>query len=122
MTVSFDGKTLTIDGKDHEMEQPVRDAIELEDRVLIRLDNFSYPDGDRNEERNIIAVSKSGEMLWRIVRAPLRRGGERSRHMNPYIGMGYDEGDSTLRVADGDGCDYDLDTDTGEVSNALFTR
>ena len=122
MTVSFEGKTLTIDDMDHEMEQPIRDTIELEDRIVVLLDDEAYPDGDPNEERNVLAVSKSGEMLWRIVRAPMRRGGEKSTDMNPYTGIWFRDDGKSVLVGDWGGCDYDLDTDTGEVSNAIFTR
>ena len=122
MTIAFHGKTLTIDGTDHEMEQPVLKAIELEGRVIVQLDWETYPLGDRNGERNIIAVSKSGEMLWRIVRGPIRRGGEKGPDLNPYTGMGYAEDGRTLMVYDVGGCEYDLDSDTGEVSNPVFSR
>ena len=73
MSISFQGKTLQIDGRSVIMPWPVLDAVEQDDRVFVLFDPDAYlldPTYKvmRREGapavRNLIALAKSGGKLW----------------------------------------------------------
>ena len=73
--ISFDEKTLVIDGHEHELEYPVTDAVEVHDRVIVLYDpdSFSSKVGQFN---NLIAISLSGALLW-VAELPTTTTGDR---------------------------------------------
>ena len=73
MSVSFQGKTLLIDGQSVQMPWSVLDAVEQGDKVFVLFDPDSYL-LDPNYKvmrrqgtpaiRNLIAITKAGAKLW----------------------------------------------------------
>lgn len=73
MSVSFEGKMLTIGDKKVPLAHAIREAFALEGEVIVLLDPDSYltdPSYGRDRRRgegairNLIAVSAGGERLW----------------------------------------------------------
>jgi hypothetical protein len=73
MTISFQGKSLEIDGNAIAMPWPVLDALEQGDKVFVLFDPDSYlldPNYKKMRKqgapaiRNLIALTKTGVILW----------------------------------------------------------
>ena len=116
METKFDKNRITIDGVEHAIDLPIRVAIPLSDRVILLLDEEDLSEDDPRYERNVIALGKDGEMLWRIEDVGFKG------NPCPYSGLGFDEDGVTILVYDWGGACYNLDPETGKLSNLLFTR
>ena len=121
MDVSHDGNRLSIDGKSIELEQEVRQVLTLPDRAIVLFENRGYAETDPRTNSNIVAVDRSGRILWRIEESkPIDMDGEFSP--DPFIGMGFEDNGQRVVVCDMDGLTLDLDPQTGRLSNPVFTR
>lgn len=70
--------------------------------------------GDMPPTRNIWCFDKrTGERLWVI---------EQEKGNNPRVFTGASIEDGVLRVGTTQGLDYDLDPETGKISNPVFTK
>ncbi len=123
MAVSFEDNRLTIDGNTVELEQPIEDMVERRDRVIVVLDDEEYAPGDPTGDRNVVAVDRNGTMLWRIVPSMSPTPGEPGR-TEPFIAVDIKnrDGEEKVVVYDGMGSRYDLDTETGKLSNPVLTK
>ncbi|WP_049907066.1 hypothetical protein [Halovivax asiaticus] len=60
--VLSDGNVLTIGGTDIEVDHPIGQVLEMEDRVLVLLS----PSQDAGRDRqNVLAFSYDGDLLWK---------------------------------------------------------
>lgn len=73
MTVSFQGRSLEIDGKTIAMPWPILDVRDQGDRILVLLDPDSYlldPDYKNARKqgataiRNLVALTRAGVTIW----------------------------------------------------------
>ena len=108
-----------MDSHSFTVEQPVRNVAELEDRVIVLMKGYEYPDDDPNRELNVVCYSKSGRFLWRIEDLGAM---DPDLGENPFTSIRVDEVQGTIVVRYFEGLRYDLDPETGRLSNAVITR
>ncbi len=114
MTVSHTGNRITIGRKSLEFEQNIKKVLELRDRVIVLLDDESYPKSDPQRERNVLSFSQDGAMLSRIERSKCRmRQSDGTPIPCPYVGMRIAQDGKTLVVYDVAGACYEFDPETG---------
>ena len=122
MQVSKSGKTLNINGNTISFEQRVNEFVELADRVIVELYVDDFEVGDPLVGRNILAFDENGEMLWRIPATGVTRrsvlGGETPE---AFFGLWLGD-DGKVKTGTPNGFDWDIDPDTGKISNPIFTR
>ena len=114
---SNSGKTLTVNGRTIEFEQRVDELVVLDDRVIIHLHVSDFSVGDPLVGRNILAFDASGEMLWRIPATGVIRGKSPEAFFDLWMGD-----DGKVRTGTANGFDWDVDPDTGKISNGVFTK
>ncbi len=121
--VSTSGKhTVVVNGRKLIFEQRVSEVLTVDDRVLVRLNSFDFPADDSDAGRNVFAYDENGELLWRIEDSGFAAGGPGGKPVKQgYTGMGPDE-DGRFRVFQPIGCLYDVDLETGKISNPELTR
>ena len=117
------GKSLSINGREIEFDQRVEDMVVLADRVLIELRVSDFAVGDPLVGRNILAYDAEGKLLWRIpangLMRPSRFGGETPE---AYFGLWFDESDNKLKTTIPSGWTLELDPETGEPFDPVFTK
>lgn len=120
MAVRFQGRTLIIDGRHLKLEQWIERAIEFEDRVLVLFDDERYPDGDPRAVRNVVAVDKNGEILWRI-RNSSKLFPDVDDVETPYTGLEleFQDGKRVVVAFEPIGMCYEVNIDDGTLSNPL---
>lgn len=109
-------KSIEINGRRLEFEQTVDEIITLDDRVIFTLLVDDYEDEDPLAARNVLAFDENGEELWRIASSGY------------FIERKPDIPDSYYELTSENGqlkahsfhYSYDLDPDTGAVSNAEY--
>ncbi len=123
MAVSFEDNRLTIGRETIELEQPIEDMVELHDRVIVVLDDEEYAPGDPTGDRNVVAVGRDSAMLWRIERSGSIASGGPGR-TSPFVALEIENrgGGEVVIVYDGMGACYDLDSETGKLSNPVLTK
>ena len=104
-------------------EYRIDEFVTLNDRVIIM---FEFPDemeDDPESGRNIFAYDETGKELWRIEDSGFTAPGvdEETEVPQPYTGMGQRE-DGRITVFQPIGCEFDLDPETGKISNEVFTK
>jgi len=119
MTVEFRNNELILDNHTVELEQPVESVLELNDRVIILLESYNYPEDDPNRERNIVCYDKTGRFLWRIEDLGAM---DPDLGENPFTDLELSEDQARIFVWEFEGLRHDLDPDTGRLSNAVITR
>ncbi len=123
MKATVSGKTLTINGRELTFEQEIYQSVELPDRVIVLLHPGDFAKDDPLKGCNIIALDEDGEMLWRIqdrgVTLTTKDGKEISES---YTGLGLAKDEKTVRVSTPFGFLYELDPETGQISNPKFTK
>ena len=123
LVASFTGNTLSIDDRHVEFEAPIDKIIKVGGAVLVLLNYDFISKSDPNFERNVAAVDAEGTILWRIERrVGPTIGPNHTAILNPYVGMGWDDKKEKIVVYDMGGLCFDLDVETGRISNPVFTR
>jgi hypothetical protein len=122
MNVTFRGNKLTIDGRIATLPHAIEFILPLSDRVIVLLDPEDYADDDATVERNVFAVGRSGEILWQIERAYVPSVRNSDDDFSPFTAIELAKDGKTPRAFEWDGVWYDLSPQTGQLSNALFTR
>ncbi len=107
---------LDVPGIRVELPAPIRQKIELQGIVIIRV----YPSDDELDDypqeklnRNVYAYKVTGELLWEIQEAP--HGAERDK---PYMNIWLD-GDKLI-AGNWIGTEYFVDLSSGEVKQTKF--
>ena len=119
--MKFQGRRLILDSGSVELEKPIEAVVEIQDRFVVLFLDDRYEATDPMLERNVVAVDMSGTMLWRIQRTPSAiKGLDGNRMLNPYVAIVLERGE--LRAYDMGGLFWKVDPETGEVSDAIFTR
>ncbi len=104
-------------------DQRVDDFIVLDDRVIVELLTDDFADEDPLAGRNVVCLDNKGELLWRIQNAGVTRTTADGREIpDPFMGIGLDEDGKTIKVGIAMGVDFDLDPETGEITNPVFTK
>jgi len=110
-------KSISVNGHEVNFNQRIEEIIEMSDRVIVNLLLSDFPRDRSFDGRNIVCVSKNGKILWRIENS----GVEIEISFGPKILLGYydlwrpEDGD-TIKVG-GIDWEYDLDPETGGISN-----
>ena len=72
-SVSWQADTLVIDGRPFSFAYPIREAFDLDNKIIVLLDPNAYLNvpsygkerrRGKNALRNLLAVTADGEMLW----------------------------------------------------------
>ena len=123
MTVSFEDNRLTIDGSTVELEKPIKNLIERRDQVIVVFRYGAYEVDDSERDRNVIAVDHRGTMQWRIERSMSSTPAEPGRTA-PFVGVDIRQRneEEALVAYDIMGSCYDLDSETGKLSNPVLTK
>ncbi len=123
MTVSFHENRLTIDGKTVELEKPIYRIKETSDRVIVVFDEEDYAPEDPNGDRNVIAIDRNGATLWRIQNSVSPTRGRPGRTI-PFSGVGVrrKDGVDMLIGYDAAGMCYEIDPETGKLSNPRISK
>lgn len=123
MAVSFEQNRLTIDSGTIELEKSIQDVKERPGRVIVLFDDEEYASGEPGRDRNVIAVDRNGAMLWRIAPSMSSTPSEPGRTA-PFVGVDIENrgGEEVVIVYDIMGSCYDLDSETGKLSNPVLTK
>ena len=65
MTVSFKENRLTIDGETVELEKPIRQIVEFDNRIIVLFNPDVYTGEEPEIDRNVVAVGGSVRLLPR---------------------------------------------------------
>lgn len=123
MKASFQGNTLTVDGRAVTLPHAIEEILALSDRVIVLLDPEDYADDDLAMNHNLLAVGKNGEILWWVKRAhEFLEEDDGEKHFSAFTTIELAKDGKTLRTFEWDGVWHDLDPRAGQLSNALFTR
>ncbi len=122
MTVrQIDENTVRIGDKAVTFNMPIREFLELSDRVLIRVKSYGLPETDPDRARNIFAYDLEGNALWRVEDARVMVGGRTV----DKVSQGYtdlhrgDDGKIYAWVLDHR---HVLDPETGKILEAEYMR
>ncbi len=123
MDVTHSGKTLTINGQTVTFGQKVKQVIVLDDRVIIRLLVDDFAEGDPMVGRNILAFDAEGKMLWRVMDhgATLEADDGNGRVPQAFLALWVDDDRKTIKAGI-PAFIFDLDPETGELSNPELNR
>jgi hypothetical protein len=106
-----------------EFPQRISEAVQLSDRVVLLLDEEDFEEGDEMVGRNVLCIGETGDVLWRIVPASAKA----TEHdpewaaPEPYDDVWQDPETEKLKVRVPD-ITFDLDPETGEISNLHYER
>ena len=123
MSTSFKENRLTVDGRTVKLERPILQVEERPGRVIVLLDDEEYAPDDPTGDRNVIAVDRDGAMLWRIAPSGSIASGGPGR-TSPFVALEIENrgGGEVVIVYDVAGACYDLDSETGKLSNPVLTK
>ncbi len=123
MTVSFEENRLTIDGETVELEKPIRQIVEFDNRIIVLFNPDEYTGEEPGIDRNVVAVGRDSAMLWRIERSGSIASGGPGR-TSPFVALEIENrgGGEVVIVYDVAGACYDLDPETGKLSNPVLTK
>ena len=117
-------RVLKINDRQVEFEQPIDEFLVLEDRVIILFEPSEEQEDDPDFGRNVFAFDETGEQLWRIQDSGFTIGSHRdddSEVRAPYTGMGLKE-NGRIIVSQQIGCSFDVDSQTGKISNMVLGK
>jgi hypothetical protein len=118
------GGALEINGRRVEFEQPIEEYLELEDRVIILFEPMEEKEFDPDFGRNVFAFDETGKQLWRIQDSGFTIGSHRDDDTEvraPYTGIGLEQ-DGRITVGQPIGCEFDVNPETGEISNMVLGK
>jgi len=115
-------KSISVNGNKVEFDQRVDEVVELEDCVIVNLLIDDFPEDRSFDGRNVVCVGEDGKTRWKIEDS----GVNVKVSFGPTIRVGYydlwrPEGDDTIKVG-GIDWTYDLDPETGHISNPTHDR
>ena len=120
--VKHDGKKIIIESTEGTFEKLFRDAIKEtlahENRILVVLNYMDYSKTLGN--RNIFCLNERAEALWQIQNPDDSRTDGKQTD-SPFVGMHITK-DGRLRATSWCSYAYDVDMETGKLSNATFTK
>jgi hypothetical protein len=123
VSVTFHGDALNVDGREFRLEAEIETALEVNDRIYVLFNDETYRRGDWRARRNIIALRRDGTEIWRVGRS-----GDLFPDVDdedvPFTGMSLksmDDG-AVLEVWEPIGMLYDVNLETGELSNPVPTK
>ena len=121
-TVKKDDKTVTIETTEGIFKRTFLDDIQEvlvhSDRVLVRL---NYMDKSKTlGNRNIFCLNERGDVLWQIQDPDTYPPGF-PKSDSPFVGVRITK-DNKLRATSWDSHGYEVDINTGMLSNAEFTK
>lgn len=93
----------------------VHEVFLWHNKLLVRT---QVPKGEKFN-RNIFCLNEKGEILWQI-QDPDERNSVVKKTDSPFVGI-YTKKEA-LRVANWNSYDYDVDLNTGNISNAEFSK
>ena len=104
-------------------DQPIVDFLVHNDRVIVMFELADEMEDDPDFGRNIFAYDETGKELWRIEDSGIVGPGREDDKEVPwsYTGMGQ-EADGRIIVSEPFGFEFDLDPETGKISNPVFTK
>lgn len=105
-----------------DLEIPILDILELDEIFLVLVEDFDLSPDDPNVGRNIIALDKSGNVVWRVqpfwhtVRAEDGR-----KVPDSYRSLRLEEGNKIYSYQ-GIGYVCEIDPQTGKIIGEEYTR
>jgi len=115
-------RSISINSREIAFDQDVYEFVELSDRVIVNLLLDDFPRDRSFDGRNIVCFDKNGKVLWKIqdsgVKVEITYG---PTILLGYTGLWRPEGSDTIKVG-GIDWTYDLDPETGHVSNPTHDR
>ena len=98
----------------------VRDLLLFHNKILVRLDTLGRKDINLSEKnRNVFCLNKIGKIIWQIEDADNFRTDSKKTD-SPFVGW-IIKGD-IVRITNWNSFAYDLDMETGKLSNQKFTK
>ena len=123
MTVSFHENRLTIDGKTVELEKPIYRIKETSGRGIVVFAEDAYAPENPQGERNVIGVARNGYKMVGNPRPVTTPRGRPGRTI-PFSGVGVrrKDGVDMLIGYDAAGMCYEIDPETGKLSNPRISK
>jgi outer membrane protein assembly factor BamB len=125
MKISHEGRILELGDKRVELDQEILRVHQVGPVIIVIYDDEAMPREIPLINRNVVALNPDGEIVWTI---------EQSRNVyatgdlndqtivaNPFVSLGVLDGGRVV-VCDLGGLTYDLDIETGKLSNPIFTQ
>ena len=114
-------REVRVDGKVIKFERQIDQILAMSDQIIVAFGVFEFPEDDPDAGRNVFAYDRSGKQLWRIEDAKVMRGGRTVDKVSQgCTGLQLKE-DGTIHAWVVD-WRYDLDPETGEISNPKYFR
>ena len=114
--------SVSIGGRTIQLEGPVLQSLEIDGLLLLRLKHFNLPSDDPKIGRNVIALDRDGNEVWRIRSFWWEVESLDGKMVpDPYSNFSLRE-DGTLIIYQGIGYRCELDPKTGELLTQEFTR
>ena len=102
-------------------EKEIDKVIPLSDRVIVVFDVLAFPEEDPDAGRNVFAFDRSGKEIWRIEDAEVKvKGRTVDKVSQGYTDIEHaEDGELFAWVLE---WRYDLDPETGKISNPKYFR
>lgn len=117
----LDDRTLRVGDTTIRSNDAITQVLELDAKILVLFDNYDHPEDDPNFGRNIVAYDARGNELWRIEDARVMVPG-RTLDKVPQFYTGLRESQDGKVHAWVLDWRYDLNTETGAISNPKYFR
>ncbi len=113
---------LRVNGEVVPLESDIYEYVSFDDRLVVLLNSDHYEDLDKRVGQNILCFDLKGNVLWRVESHEM----EIENHdgilvPEAYFGLWYDKKQRQLRCGTIQ-YNFDLDPNTGQISNSEWTR
>lgn len=106
---------------EREFQFKIHEALEIKDRMLVLLSTPGRKDiSKETKNRNIFCLNERGDILWQI-QDQVETFSVKIPDDNPFVGIDVFEG-KRLVATTWKGYYYDVDLETGKLSNCGYTK
>ena len=114
--------SITVNGNKKEFDGDVIDVLVSDQIVLVLIETYDLPPDHPYRGRNVFALDRNGDLIWQIEES----GGKIEDKTGKEVPESYMEirksAENHIRVFQISGYSYDVDSNTGRISNSDFSR
>lgn len=107
--------SVTISGKVIDIGLPIQQALDLDDLLILRMDDYELPSDDPFNGRNVTALDPAGNEVWRIEPFWHKVTAKDGRRVPSSYGTIHVGGDGKLYVYHPIGFMCEIDVKTGNI-------
>ena len=114
--------SITVNGNKKEFDGDVIDVLVSDQISLVLIETYDLPPDHPYRGRNVFALDRNGDLIWQIEES----GGKIEDKTGKEVPESYMEirksAENHIRVFPISGYSYDVDSNTGRISNLDFSR